>query len=269
MIGTKAAVVSTKQTAIAGNGHLRTTGGTERKAAFIVGLLFVITYLTSIPPFVYHYLPVVDDPRYIVGAGADTRVIWGAFLEMLLIISSIGTAVVAFPILKRVSEGAALGFVTARVVESAFIAVGIVSMLSIVTLRQGAAGADEGSLLAVGSALVALHGWTFALGPGWVVGVGNGMLLGYLMYKSRLVPRGMAMLGLVGGPLLCAYGTAAMFGVVEAGSVWQALGTAFEFVWELSLGIWLMVKGFNPAAVASLYEGTKAEHLSGAAPSAA
>jgi hypothetical protein len=93
-------------------------------------------------------------------------------------------------------------------------------------------------------------------------------LLGYLMYKSRLVPRGMAMLGLVGGPVLCAYGTGVMFGVFEEGSVWQAIGTAPEFIWELSLGIWLMVKGFNPAAVASLYESTEAEQLTGAAPSA-
>ncbi len=158
---------------------------------------------------------------------------------------------------------------TARVVECAFITVGILSLLTVVTLRQEAAGADAGPLLAAGNALVAPHDWTFALGPGFVVGVGNGMLLGYLMYKSRLVPRSMAMLGLVGGPLLCAYGIGAMFGVFEAGSVWQAIMVAPEFLWEPSLGIWLMVKGFNPAAVASLPSSTKAEHVSGATPSAA
>jgi hypothetical protein len=249
------------------------TRQTDRKLAFVAGLLLLITYLTSIPPFLYHYAPVAGDPSYIVGAGADTRVTWGAFLELLLIVANIGSAVVLFPILKRVSEIGALSWVTARIVESAFIAVGILSMLTVVSLRQEAAGTDAGALLAVGQALVALHQWTFALGPGFVVGIGNGMLLGYLMYRSNLVPRCLAVLGLVGGPLLCAYGTAAMFGVVEAGSVWQAIGTLAEFVWELTLGIWLVVKGVNPAALASGPARTETENVplavAGAAASAA
>jgi hypothetical protein len=144
------------------------------------------------------YDPVLNDPDYIVGAGADNRVFLGAFLELLLIIANIGTAVALFPILKRQNESVALGYVTARVVECAFIAVGILSVLSVVTLRQEAAGADAGSLVAVGKSLVAIKDWTFLLGPGFVVGVGNGLLLGYLMYRSGLVPRPMAVLGLVG-----------------------------------------------------------------------
>ena len=234
-----------------GDGPMIATRQTDRKLAIVAGVLLLITYLTSIPPFLYHYAPVTGDPRYIVGAGADTRVTWGAFLELLLIVANIASAVVLFPILKRVSEIGALGWVTARIVESAFIAVGLLSMLTVVSLRQGAAGTDAGSLLAVGAALVALHAWTFALGPGFVVGIGNGMVLGYLMYRSGLVPRRLAMLGLVAGPMLCAYGTGAMFGVFEAGSVWQVIGTLPEFVWEPTLGIWLIAKGFNPAALAS------------------
>jgi hypothetical protein len=224
----------------------------HRKIALVTGILFVITYITSIPPFVYHYVPVVDDPRYIVGAGADNRVLTGAFLELILIIANIGTAVVLFPILKRQNEILALGYVTARVVECVFIAVGILSVLTVVTLRQEAAGADAASLVAVGESLVALHDWTFLIGPGFFVGVGNGLMLGYLMYKSALVPRGMAMLGLIGGPLIIASGTAILFGVIEAGSVWQAISTIPEFLWELSLGIWLTVRGFNPSAIARL-----------------
>src|SRR5918998_490253 len=137
--------------------------------ARVTGVLFVITYLTSIPPFILLYPPLVGDPRYIVGAGPDTGVVLGAFLELLLIIANIASAVVPFPILKRQSESLALGFVTARVMESVFIAVGILCILAIVTLRQeaaGAAGADAGSPVTVGPALVALHAWTFALGPG-------------------------------------------------------------------------------------------------------
>jgi hypothetical protein len=222
--------------------------------ARVTGILFLITFATSIPPFVYHYVPVVDDPRYIVGGGgADNRVLTGAFLELILIIANIGTAVVLFPILKRQNEILALGYVTARVVECTFIAVGILSILSVVTLRQEAAGADAGSLVAVGESLVAVHDWTFRLGPGFFVGVGNGLILGYLMYTSRLVPRGMAMLGLIGGPLIIASGVGVLFGVIEAGGVWQLIATIPEFLWELFvLGIWLIVRGFNPSAIARL-----------------
>src|SRR5215207_7951382 len=173
--------------------------------ARVFGVLFLITFITAIPAY-FFYVPVVDDPRYIVGGGADTSVSLGAFLELILIIANIGTAVVLFPILKRQNEILALGYVTARVVECAFIAVGILSLLTLVTLRQEAAGADAASLVAVGESLVVLHDWTFLLGPGFFVGVGNGLILGYLMYTSRLVPRGMAMLGLIGGPLIIASG---------------------------------------------------------------
>jgi hypothetical protein len=142
-------------------------------------------------------------------------------LELILIITNIGTAV------------------------------GIFSLLSVVTLRQEAAGADAASLVAVGASLVALHDWTFLLGPGFVVGIGNGLMLGYLMFRSALVPRAMAVLGLIGGPLVMASGVAILFGAFEAGSVWQAIATIPEFLWELSLGIWLTVKGFNPSVLAS------------------
>ena len=223
--------------------------------ARVTGILFLITFATSIPPFVYHYVPVLDDPRYIVGGGgADNRVLTGAFLELILIIANIGTAVVLYPILKRVNEILALGYVTARVVECVFIAVGILSLLTVVTLRQeAAAGADASSLLTAGKSLVALKDWTFLLGPGFFVGVGNGLILGYLMYTSALVPRGMAMLGLIGGPLIIASGVGVLFGVIEAGGVWQLIATIPEFLWELFvLGIWLIVKGFNPSAIARL-----------------
>jgi hypothetical protein len=176
----------------------------------------------------------------------------GALLELILIIANIGTAVVLFPILKRQNEILILGYVTARVVECVFIAVGLLSLLTAVTLRQEAtAGADAASLVAVGESLVVLHNWTRLLGPGFVVGVGNGLMLGYLMFRSALVPRGMAVLGLVGGLLIIASGVAVLVGVIEAGSLWQGIATIPEFFWELSLGIWLTVKGFNPSVIAS------------------
>ena len=215
-------------------------------------MLFLITFITSIPAY-FFLVPVLDDPRYIVGAGADTRVSFGAFLELVLIIANIGTAVVLYPILKRQNEILILGYVTARVMECVFIAVGIISLLTVLTLRQeaAAAGADGGSLIAVGESLVALHEWTRQLGPGFVVGVGNGLILGYLMYTSRLVPRGLAVLGLIGGPLIIVTGVAVLLGVLEEGGVWQ-VAVIPEFFWELSLGIWPIVRGFNPSAIARL-----------------
>jgi hypothetical protein len=226
----------------------------NRRLAFVVGLLFVITYLTSIPAALFLYSPVLDDPNYIVGAGADTRIALGALLELILIIANVGTAVWLFPILKRQHEALALGYVTARLVECGFIAIGIISILSILTLREdfaGAAGGDSGSLVTAGKSLVAIHDWTFLLGPGFTVGVGNGIILGYLMYRSGLVPRGLALLGLIAGPVLCAAGIAILFDIFEPGSLPQVIASAPEFVWELSLGIYLMVKGFKPSPILS------------------
>ena len=220
-----------------------------QKIARVAGVLFLITYITSIPAAFFLYPPVLDDPNYIVGAGADTSVRLGAFLELILVVANIGTAVVLWPVLKRVNEILALGFVTARIVESAFIAIGVLSLLTVVALRQGAAaGADASSLVTVGESLVTLHDWTFLLGPGFVVGIGNGLILGYLMYRSGLVPRGMAVLGLIAGPVLLARFVGILFGVFEPMSVLGGIMVVPEFIWELVLGIWLIVKGFDPSA---------------------
>lgn len=220
----------------------------ERRIALITGVLFLITFVTSIPALLL-YQPVLNHVGYIVGSGGDTRVLLGALLELLLIVANISTALVIFPVLKRQHEGLALGFVTARVIESVFIAVGILSLLAIVTLRQDFAGsgANPDTLTTVGRSFVAIKDWTFLLGPGFVVGIGNGMILGYLMYRSRLVPRRMAMLGLVGGPLICASGIAVLFGGIALGGTAQFIASIPEIAWELSLGIYLTVKGFAPS----------------------
>ena len=219
---------------------------TDQQVARLAGVLFILTFVTAIPAALL-YDPILDDAEYVLGAGDDTRVFLGAFLELLLIIANLGTALVLFPVLKRQSESGALGYVVARVMECVFIAVGIVSLLALVTLRQDG-GPDDDSLVVAGQTLVAIHDWTFLLGPGFVVGIGNGMLLGYLMYRSGLVPRGMAMLGLIGGPLVCASGIAVLFGAFEAGSAGQGIATIPEIAWEASLGIYLCVKGFKASS---------------------
>jgi hypothetical protein len=121
-------------------------------------------------------------------------------------------------------------------------------------------------LVTTGRSLVALHDWTFLLGPGFIGVVGTGLILGYLMYRSRLVPRGMAMLGIVGGPLLCASAIAVLLGVLEPDSALKTLAVAPEFVWELSLGIYLTVKGFKPSGVERLQADRRAVPTSHAVP---
>jgi hypothetical protein len=197
------------------------------------------------------YDPELNNTGFITGAGSESRVLVGSFLELLLIIANIATAVVPFSILKRHGEGLALGFVTARLMECTFIAVGILAMLSLVTLRRDLAGTDTdpATLDTVGRSLVAIKDWTFLLGPGFVVGIGNGLILGYLMYRSGLVPRPMAILGLIGGPLICLSGIAVLFDAIDQGSPPQVVATVPEFFWELSLGIYLTVKGFKPSPV--------------------
>jgi uncharacterized protein DUF4386 len=217
----------------------------DQKRARVFGVLYLVTFVTSIPALLL-YQPVLDDPvGYIAGAGHNNRIVFGTFLELLLIIANIGTAVVIFPIVKRQSEELALGYVTARLLESTFILVGVLAVLGIVTLQKEVAGAAEGS---IAYTLAAIKDWTFLLGPGWVVGWGNGLILGYLMYRSRLVPRQMAWLGLVGGPLLVVAGTLVLFGVAEKGGTLQGLATIPEALWELSLGIYCAVKGFRPSS---------------------
>ncbi|HZC33948.1 MAG TPA: DUF4386 domain-containing protein [Candidatus Bathyarchaeia archaeon] len=220
----------------------------SRMAALAVGVLFILTFVTSIAG-VLAYGPVLSDPTYITGAGADGRVFVGAFLELLLIITNIGCAVVLFPLLKRQNEALALGYVTARLVECAFIGIGLLCLLTIVTLRQGAGAADAGTLVVVGRSLVALHNWTFLLGPGFADGIGTGMILGWLMYRSGLVSRRMALFGVIGGPLLAASGIAVLLGVIPQGSTLQGIATVPEIVWEAFLGLWLTFKGFRQAPI--------------------
>jgi Domain of unknown function (DUF4386) len=212
----------------------------DQRNARIFGVLFTITFLTSIPALAL-YQPVLDDPaRYIAGGGEDNQIYLGVLLELLLIIANIGTAVVVFPILRRQNEVLALGYVTARIVECVFIAAGILTVLGIVSLRQDNPGAAS---LAV--SLAAIKDWTFLLGPGFIVGWGNGLLLAYLMSRSGLVPRGMAVLGLIGGTLIILSGIGVLFGLWDAGGTVQTLATIPEFLWELSLGIYAAVWGFR------------------------
>ncbi len=211
--------------------------------ARIFGVLFLVTYVTSIGALAL-FQSVLDDPAgYIAGGGKDNQIYLGAFLELLLIIANVATAVVLYPIVRRQNELLAIGYVAARIIESVFIAGGIIFVLGVVSLRHDTPGAAD---LAV--SLAALKDWTFLFGPGFIVPFGNGLILGYLMYKSGLVPRRMTYLGLIGGPLLLVGSIGTLFDWWNAGTTVPAILVIPEFCWELSLGIYAAVWGFRKTA---------------------
>ncbi|MFL5860249.1 MAG: DUF4386 domain-containing protein [Solirubrobacteraceae bacterium] len=220
----------------------------DQKRARWFGVLYLITFVTSIFGLLLYETVLRHPVSYIAGAGHDEQVALGALLELLLMIANIGTAVVIFPIVRRQNEELALGYVTARLVECTFILVGILCMLGIVTLRNQVAGGAEGT---VAYTLAGIKDWTFLLGPGWVVGWGNGLILGYLMYRSGLVPRRATWLGLIGGPLVIVSGTIIMLGGNNPSNTMhslQGIMTIPEIGWELFLGVYCTIWGFKPDA---------------------
>lgn len=217
----------------------------------IFGWFFIATFVTSIPArllFIDGVGASWDNMRFIPGAGSETSLKVGAILEFLLIGFNIATAVVIYPLVKRQSETLSLGYVTARIMESVFAAIGLMSIISVVDIMSAldhASGARAIALVVEGNSLVHTYEWAFTFGPGLVVGFGNGLILGYLMYRSGLVPRGLAVLGLIGGPLLIISFVFKLFDVYEDGSGPASLMALFEIAWELSLGIYCAWKGFR------------------------
>lgn len=218
-----------------------------RKRAIVVGVFFLITEVAAIAGKLFR-TSVASEPAYVLGAGSDTSIFLGSFFEFLLVFAVIGTAVALYPLIKKLNESVALGYVFTRFLEAVLIMVGAVSVLAVVTLRQGAeaaAGAvDAGALAVVNDALVAIFDWTFILGPNFILGL-NSALLAYLMYRSGLVPRFIAQLGLVGGTLIVASGTAMLFGAYELTSAWPFIMAVPVFAWEVSFAVWLIFKGFK------------------------
>jgi hypothetical protein len=222
-----------------------------RRTAIVAGVFFLITEVTAIAG-VLLYGSVLGTPDFIVSTTADDAgVRAGAFLEVLLAIAVVGTAVTLYPIVKRQNEGMALGHVAGRLIEATIIAVGAISLLAVMTMRDhvaGTTGAESAAAVTVGQSLVAIHDWTFVFGPKLALGV-NTVLLAYLMYRSRLVPRAIAVLGLVGGSLIFASGTAVLFGLYEDLSIPGVAAAAPVLAWELSVATWMIVKGFKPSPI--------------------
>lgn len=226
-----------------------------RKTALIAGVAYIATFVFSIPVKFGFWADVLDEPDFILGAGSGGPVLWGALFEVLTALGGVAAAVALYAVARRYSERSALGFVTTRVLEATMIFVGVLSILAVYTLRQdvaGAAGADSGALITVRHALVAIHDWTFLLGPGVMAGL-NALLIGSVMYRSRLLPRWIPTLGLIGAPLILASCTATLFGAWEQISAPAALLTLPIAAWELSFGFYMTFKGFRSDPVSDQF----------------
>jgi hypothetical protein len=222
-----------------------------RKVALAGGLLYLVTFAASIPQLALFADLVADPAAFIRTPGSNTAVLWGSWLEVITALSAVGTAVALYPVTRRVSRTAAIGFVTSRVVETAMILVGVLCVLAVVALRgdlAGAVGAEADALGVVGQALVEVRQWSFLVGPGLIPGI-NALFLGYVMYRSRLVPRVIPVVGLVGAPLIILSATVTMLGGWDQVSIAGSLCALPIALWEFSLGVWLTVKGFRPTTL--------------------
>jgi len=252
-MSTVTATTTAAATATTVNGSATTTTGRHRDpmrtTALAAGLFYLATFVFSIPALGL-YDGVVNDRRFVLGSGNGSGVLWGALIEVLTGLAGIGTAVVLYRVVKAYRQSAAIGFVASRVLEASMIFVGVISVLAVYTLRQGVPGADASGILAAASALVAVKSWTFLLGPG-LMPVVNAICLGSVMYRSRLVPRIIPTIGLIGAPILFASFVASLFGAYDQVSGIALVAALPIALWELSLGIWLTVKGFStsPATV--------------------
>ena len=216
-----------------------------RKTALVAGILYLITEVTAIAALLT-YGSVLTDPAFIISASADTTsVLVGAFLEVLLAIAVVGSSVTLYPVIKTYGPGLALGYVAGRLIEAAIILFGAISLLTVVTLQSQLNDApDAAAAVTVGQSLVALHNWTFLFGPKLALGV-NTVLLAFLMFRSQLVPRAIAILGLVGGSLVFLSGTAVLFGAYPDLSAIGVAAAMPVLAWELSLAFWMIIKGFR------------------------
>jgi hypothetical protein len=221
-----------------------------RKTALVAGIFYLITFAASIPALIL-IGPVLHNAHYIISLGADTRVVAGCILDLVNAFAAVGTAITLFPVVRRQNEGFALGFVATRSFEAAVIVIGVVSLLAVVTLRHDLTGThrtDPAALVTAGRSLVAVRNWTFLLGPGLMPAF-NALCLGTLLYRSGLVPRILPAIGLAGAPLLVAVAVATLFGVNSQTSVLSEVATIPIFIWELSVGTYMAVKGFRPSPI--------------------
>jgi len=223
-----------------------------RKTALVGGILYLVTFVGSIASALL-VGPALNDPSYVLGAGADQQIGLGAILELVNVFGLIGCGIAFFSVVRKVHEGLAIGYLATRLFEGAIITVSVISLLSVITLRQQvAAGADGESLAPVAAALVAVRNWAIVIGSN--MAPFNALMLGTALYRARLVPRWMPALGLVGAPILISFVVGLILGVAQVGTVFHVVAVLPFFIWELVLGLWLTFKGFNENSPIALAE---------------
>lgn len=222
-----------------------------RKTALVGGILYLVTFLGSIPAALA--VAPADKASYVTGAGSDTQVAFGLVLELINVFGCIGCGVAFFSVVRRVHEGLAIGYVTTRLFEAVTITTGVISLLALITLRQeGAAAGNAETLLPIASGLVAIRHWAMILGPN--MAAFNALMLGTALYRAGLVPRALPALGLIGSPLLISFVVASILGIHLEGTIFQAIAVFPFFFWELFLGLWLTFKGFNESSRLAIAE---------------
>ena len=238
-----------------------------RKAALVGGILYLVTFIGSIPAAIL-VGPAINDPTYVTSAGADQQVTLGLVLELVNVFGLIGCGIAFFAVVRRVHEGLAIGYLATRLFEGAVITVGVLSLLAVVTLRQqGAADGNAETLVPVASALVAVRDWAMTIGPN--MAAFNALMLGTALYRARLVPRAIPALGLIGAPIFITYTIGTILGLTGPGTLFQVVAVMPFFIWELVLGLWLTFKGFNESSPLAVAERTRVARTGAIAPAGA
>jgi hypothetical protein len=231
-----------------------------RKTALVGGILYLVTFLGSIPA-AFLVGPALNDHAYVLGAGADQQVGFGAILELVNVFGLIGCGIAFFSVIRKVHEGLAIGYLATRLFEGAIITIGVLSLLSIITLRQQvASGADGEAIAPVAGALAAVRNWAMMIGPN--MAAFNALMLGTALYRARLVPRAIPALGLIGAPILISFVAGMILGIAQPGTLFHAIAVFPFFFWELALGLWLTFKGFNESSPLAIEERARAAQKS-------
>jgi hypothetical protein len=230
-----------------------------RKTALVGGILYLVTFIGSIASAML-VGPALNDPAYVLGAGVDQQIGLAAIGELVNVFALIGCGIAFFSVIRKVHEGLAIGYLATRLFEGAIITVSVISLLSIVTIRQQvAAGADGAGLAPVAAALVAIRNWAIVIGSN--MAPFNALMLGTALYRARLVPRAIPALGLVGAPILITFVMGMMLGVAQVGTPFHVVAVLPFFIWELVLGLWLTFKGFNESSPIAVAERERAREI--------
>lgn len=224
-----------------------------RTAAIYTGVFFLISDVASIAALLL-FQPLLKNADFITSSGiSEPLILLGTVLEILTAFAAAATALVLYPILRKQSQSMALGYVIFRALEAAMILIGVLCVLAVLALRTNflASAGDPAIYQVVAGALIAIKNWSFVFGPNIILAV-NATILGYLLLQSKLVPRTIALLALIDGPVILTVAILVLFGVVVQDSPIQILSAMPMLAFEVSFSLYLIIKGFKSEAIETL-----------------